>query len=274
MSDGTAEHTPVERYGQLQKLRRAAALVYVADLDAPVAAPDDAHHLLDVLRLRPDEVVVACDGRGTWRACRVRAESGSGRRRGTPRGRAVDGHPTGAELEPVGPLTVAAQPSHPLTVAFAMTKGDRPEWTVQKLTEIGVDHIVPLLTRRTVVRLGPQERERRADKLRRVAREAGAQSRRTHLPEVAEPVAFERALERLPSASLVAEPGGGFMDPGTRAVLVGPEGGWDPAELACGLGRVDLGPSVLRADTAALVAAALLGAARSGAVLLPAGRAR
>src|SRR5690606_9583437 len=90
--------------------RRAAALVFVADLDAPVLDPDDRHHLERVRRLRPGTVVVACDGAGAWRPVRL-----------------------GAVLEPCGTTTTDPPPAVELTVAFTPVKGDRPEWVVQKL---------------------------------------------------------------------------------------------------------------------------------------------
>jgi 16S rRNA (uracil1498-N3)-methyltransferase len=143
---------------------------------------------------------------------------------------------------------------------------------VQKLTELGIDRIWPLLTERTVVRLAGDEAKRRAERLRRVAREAAAQSRRPWLPEVRDPCDLATALAELAGTSggaLLAEPGGGPLTRATDAVLVGPEGGWAPGELACGLDRLDLGSSVLRAETAAVVAGALLSAVHSGRLRVP-----
>ena len=77
-----------------------------------------------------------------------------------------------------------------LTVAFAPIKGERPEWVVQKLTELGIDRIVPLRSERSVVRWTAQRGQAAVERLRRVAREAAAQCRRVWLPEVAETVAF------------------------------------------------------------------------------------
>ena len=71
-----------------------------------------------------------------------------------------------------------------LTVAFAPTKGERPEWVVQKLTELGVDRIVPLISERSVVRWAGERGAGAVERLRRVAREAAAQSRRVWLPDV------------------------------------------------------------------------------------------
>ena len=103
----------------------------------------DVRHLLDVMRLRPGELVVAADGRGRWVPCRVAASAPSKGSRGAD--------PTGLLL-PDGAAVDERQLVPEVTVAFAPTKGDRPEWVAQKLTELGVDRIVPLRTSRSVVR--------------------------------------------------------------------------------------------------------------------------
>jgi 16S rRNA (uracil1498-N3)-methyltransferase len=141
-------------------------MVFVDDPSHPVLTGDDARHLLDVLRLRPGESVVA--GAGSWVPCRVAGPTG---------GRAP------GELDAVlvadGELVTATPAVPAVTVAFVPAKGDRPEWVVQKLTELGVDRIVPVTSRRSVVRWDPDRAERAAARLRRVAREAAAHLRWT-----------------------------------------------------------------------------------------------
>jgi 16S rRNA (uracil1498-N3)-methyltransferase len=224
-------------------VRSSSAHVFVADLDAPEPDPEDRHHLGRVLRLRPGEPVSVSDGRGGWRMC---AWAGDGR------------------LDPVGEVGHEPRPSPALTVAFAPAKGDRPEWVVQKLTEAGVDCIVPLATARAVVRWEGERAGRAVERLRRVAREAAMQSRRTWLPDVSAMALFAEMAGR-PEAAL-AEPGGGPPSLERPTLLVGPEGGWDPGELAVDLPRVELGPTVLRAETAAVAAGVLLAALRAGLV--------
>jgi 16S rRNA (uracil1498-N3)-methyltransferase len=225
-----------------------AVHVFVADLDSPVLDEADRHHLSRALRVRPGEEVTASDGVGWWRRCR---------------------YASGGTLEPVGSPTYEQPPTPALAVGFVVTKGSRPEWVVQKLTELGVDRIIPLSSSRSVVKWDPPRAERNRERLRRVAKEAAMQSRRNRLPEVA-PV--------VPVGELVS---GGVADAGDVAlaavggkaptlehpcVLVGPEGGWDRAELSCDLPQVGLGPNVLRAETAAVTAGALLCALRAGLV--------
>jgi 16S rRNA (uracil1498-N3)-methyltransferase len=231
----------------------AVAQVFVDDLDMLVVAAHDEHHLGRVLRLRAGEVVVASDGAGRWRACRVAgaASGGAGR---------------GAVLEPDGPVVTSRRVEPEITVAFVPVKGDRPEWTVQKLTESGVDRIVVLDSRHAVVRWEPERRDRAFERLRRVAREAAAQSRRPRLPEVVGVMGLDDLSDQLdPVPVALAHPGGDRPALSLPAVAVGPEGGWDPSETR-GRTLVGLGPQVLRAETAAVAAGVLLCALRDGLV--------
>ena len=112
-----------------------------------------------------------------------RAPRGAARRRSS-RSR------TGAVSAATAPCSPRPAPSRALTVAFAPVKGERPEWVVQKLTELGIDRIVPLRSERSVVRWTGARGQASVEKLRRVAREAAAQCRRVWLPEVSDTVAF------------------------------------------------------------------------------------
>ncbi len=144
-------------------LPATAAHAFVADLDALELAADDEHHLFRALRLRPGEAVTVGDGAGRWRRCRVASTGG---------------------LEVDGDVDIAARPAPPITIAFALVKGERPEWVVQKLTELGVDEIVPMTTRHTVVKREGDRAERSVERLRGVARAAAMQARLAWLPTV------------------------------------------------------------------------------------------
>src|SRR4029077_305605 len=87
-------------------------------------------------------------------------------------------------LEPAGDVHVDERPSPPVTIGVALTKGERLDWAVQKLTEIGVDAIVPFAAARSVVRWDPDRGGPHVERLRRIARQAAMQSRRTSLPTV------------------------------------------------------------------------------------------
>ena len=214
--------------------RTSAAHVFVVDLDAPELDADDAHHLGRVLRLRDGERVTASDGRGRWRSCRFEANSLT-----------VDG-PVESEEAVAG-----------VAVLFALGKGDKPEVVVQKLTELGVSRIVPFVAERSVVKWDDSKARRNVERLRKVAREAAMQSRQVVLPIVDDVQPSLTEAVSLVGDVVLAEPGGSVLDGSVVAVAVGPEGGFTATELD-GRRTVALPGGILRAETAAVVAGALL----------------
>ncbi len=214
-------------------------IAFVDDLDEPALDPEDQHHFERVLRIARGDRMVLSDGRGRWREC-------------------VFGRPP----RPAGPIVVEPRTAPELAVGFALVKGQRPQLIVQKLTELGIDVIVPFVAERSVVRWSEDRAEQQTRRMRRVCREAAMQSRRCRLPEVLSPVPFLEASRR-PGAAL-ADPGGEGPSLAHPVLLVGPEGGWSEAERAVGLPRVALGAAVLRAETAAIAAGVVLSGLREG----------
>jgi 16S rRNA (uracil1498-N3)-methyltransferase len=219
----------------------ALAHVFVDDLDAPVLDDGDEHHLRRVLRLAPGSGVTAGDGGGRWRPCRLA---------------------DGPVLEVAGAIVRDPRPEPAITVAFALVKGDRPELVVQKLTELGVDRIVPFVAGRSVVRWDPGRADRHVERWRMIGRQAAMQCRRTTLAEVA-PVATFSSVAALRGAAL-ADASGAPPTLDLPVVLIGPEGGWTPQEREEGLPVVRLAAHVLRAETAAITAGAVLTGLRAG----------
>ena len=217
--------------------------VVVADLDALGLEADDSHHLGRVVRLRDGDDVTAGDGAGAWRRCVFRGDS----------------------LEAVGDIVRCESPDPRVGVGFALIKGGRPELVVQKLTELGVDLIVPIACERSVVQWDPAKAEKNHVRLQRVAREAAMQSRQVWLPEVAPLEPFAAAVQR--GGVTLGERTGEMPSLARPIVLVGPEGGWAPHELDAAPATVQLGAGVLRAETAAIAAGTLLSALRSGLVV-------
>jgi len=209
--------------------RRAAAHVLVDDVGTPALGDGTAHHLFRVLRVADGAIVTVTDGAGRWRPCRA----------------------AGAAVVPDGDVVHEPALEVPLTIAVTLPKADRPEWIVQKLTELGVDRIVLLHAERSVVRWDAERAAKHVAKLRRVAVVALEQSRRVWLPDVTGPVTAASML----AGAVAAEPGGRALSAADRTVAIGPEGGWSPAELAVAGDTVSLGPTVLRVETAALSAA-------------------
>ena len=193
------------------------------------------HHLRTVLRLRDGEGVGVTDGEGRW--CLAVAVVDMSRLR----------------LEATSEIVSEPVPSHPITVAAAMPKGDRLDWMVQKVTELGVDRLVLLHADRSVVRWKADRVDRQLARLQRIADEAVRQSRRVRRLVVEAPRPAVDVLDGF----VVAEPGGRALTATDRSIAVGPEGGWSDAELAASRETIDLGPTILRTETAALAISAL-----------------
>lgn len=213
-------------------LRTSSAHVFVADINAPELAHDDVHHLKKVLRLRDGENVTCADGRGRWRVCAWNSHA----------------------IEVVGDIFTEEKQLPLLTVAVAPVKGDRTDFVVEKLVEIGIDTIAVLApVERSVVRWASDKVDRVMERYQRIARAAAMQSRRVFLPDVIGPV----SLATLTGDGVAfAEPGGSATWADTTTVVIGPEGGFSDSEVAVAPATIDLGPHILRAETAALVAAA------------------
>lgn len=225
---------------ELEELRHRP-LVFVDDFEHPQLKAHDLHHLEKVLRLRRGDPITVGDGAGAWGEARFGPEPA---------------------------LTGARQRSTPsiplLTVAFTPVKGVRPEWVVQKLTELGVDCLVPVVTMRSIVRWDPAKASRQHERMVVAAREACMQSRRLVLPQVKPVVSLPVFLVQYPGA-VAADPAGSLIHSGHTTIVVGPEGGFSPDEVA-GVDLVALPGNVLRAETAAVVAAALVCGLRAGFV--------
>jgi 16S rRNA (uracil1498-N3)-methyltransferase len=150
---------------------------------------------------------------------------------------------------------------------MSLIKGDRFEWAVQKCAELGVSRFVPVVSARTI------KKEANVDRLRIIAKEACEQAMRASLMEVAEPISFEDAITEAISANktLVAcvisdeiehdAPAREVLANASIAAFIGPEGGFTPEEdgllIRNGAKAVSLGPSVLRAETAAVAMASV-----------------
>ena len=147
----------------------------------------------------------------------------------------------------------------PLTVCCAVPKGQRADWLAEKLGELGVTTWVPLLTERGIVEPGGNKVER----WRRLAESAARQSRSPTVLEVVAPAKVAAVLNDIgPGVVLTTErPAGGLV--AASVLYVGPEGGWSERELAGvrrggGCGFASLGETVLRVETAAIVAAGVV----------------
>ena len=221
-------------------LRSTSAHVLIdADLlgaAGAISLDDDVeHHLRKVLRLRDGEAVSVTDGEGRW-CLAVAASDGKTLR-----------------LEATSAIVVEPAPGRSITIAAAIPKGDRLEWMVQKVTELGIDRLVLLDAERSTVRWKPDRVERQLERLQRIADEALRQSRRVVRLTIDAPSPAVDAL----GGFVIAEPGGRALSVADTAVAIGPEGGWSDAELSRARDRIDLGSTILRTETAAVAVSTL-----------------
>lgn len=219
---------------------------------------DAVHHLARVLRRRPGDAVILCDGQGQafegviemldGKRCRVRLET------------ACD--------DPESPLQVH--------LGLALLRGERMDYALQKTCELGVSRIDLLLTERVEVRLDGKRLANRMQHFEGVLAHALQQSGRTRLPTLTAPQPLEDWLQAFgataaldaaaPTRRLILDPEGALLQrqAGSESVVLasGPEGGFEDAEVArlaaAGFERVRLGPRVLRAETAPVAALSVL----------------
>jgi 16S rRNA (uracil1498-N3)-methyltransferase len=221
---------------------------------ARITGPD-AHHLTRVLRVEPGQQFEISDNHSVYLAEVVSARKD-------------------LVSFSVHEKVTSAEPLVRTTILVSLIRFERFEWMLEKATELGVARVMPVQAERSERGL-EQAAGKRMARWNRIAREASEQSRRARLPEIGAPVtlagalsieaAFRYVLEEaeappiLPALPVHREPGAGV------GVLVGPEGGWTDREreqIASASWRaVSLGPQILRAETAAIAALAIVNAA-------------
>jgi 16S rRNA (uracil1498-N3)-methyltransferase len=170
-----------------------------------------------------------------------------------------------------------ADPALPVTLVLAVYKFDRMEWAIEKATELGVAAIAPVIARRTEKHLA-QAAEKRAERWRRIAHEASQQARRSDVPLVHDPVSMEHRVRAASAATrivlaeqertttlrhAIGEAIAAAKDEMPQLeIAIGPEGGWAPQEEALfdanGWRAASLGPRIVRAETAAIAALAVI----------------
>ncbi len=218
---------------------------------------DEAKHLTRVLRVEAGEQYEISDNRNVYLA---QVET------------ARKEHVTFRAIEKLP----APVPHVRMILCAALIKFDHFEWMIEKATELGVERIVPVIAVRTEKGL-ERAAEKRLERWRRIGVEASQQSRRAHLPEIDEPAKWAEALATeasfrlaldedsaaLPLLPAIAKAPAESRGAGSPvALLIGPEGGWTEAEragfIAAGWAPASLGPTILRAETAALAALAVV----------------
>lgn len=219
-----------------------------------VIAGEDARHIAGVLRMRPGESLTVCDGKGIDCACVIQSV---GREE--------------VRLKTLSRSRSLGEPETEITVYQGLPKGDKMDWIVQKCVELGAGKIVPVQTGRSVSRPDPKTADRKAERWRKIAAEAAKQCGRGKLPEVSGLLPFRGAAEEFGEYDLPLlfyEGGGERISslltgrPKRIAVFIGPEGGFEPEEVALlrekGAKTATLGPRILRTETAPIAAVGIL----------------
>lgn len=215
--------------------------------DTAVIQGEDLKHLASVLRLKKGDHVMLSDGKGS--ECEGE----------------IEGIEIGKALVKTGPWRpCVSEPHHKLTLFQCLPKAGKMETIIQKCTELGMNALIPTLSSRCVVQPG-RDFDKKLQRYRKVAREAAMQSHRGLVPEVLPLVELRRADLSIFDTVYVAYEGEKEQSlkhvmaekPGRRiALFVGPEGGFEPDEVAClvdkGAQVVSLGPRILRTETAGM----------------------
>lgn len=231
-------------------MRRFYAPKSAFTTDKIVLGPEETRHLAEVLRLRADEEVRVFDGEGGEFVCTVETLTKKAGILSISR-----------PVEPRCP-----ESSLKLTLAVAITKGEKFELVIQKAVELGVTRLVPVATERCDVKL--KDPEKRAERWNRIVVEASKQCGRATLMQIGYVISFEDFVksEGGDTRILFTERGGEGLSSvqasNSFTAFIGPEGGWSDAELEfakhSGISLVTLGGRILRAETAAISIATIL----------------
>ncbi len=221
-----------------------------------VVAGEEFEHLRRVLRLAPGDAVTLFDDEGGEYAAVIREVSEDR-----------------ARVEVLRSYRPERESFLKLTLALAVIKGEKMDWAVEKATELGVQAIVPFVSTRTVPKLDAGKRQRRRERWQKIALSAVKQSGRTRVPAVDDVADLSSVVKRAGSDLLklffweqetertLKQVHASNTDASAAILVVGPEGGFSPAEAALavehGFQPVHLGRRVLRAETAAIVTVTL-----------------
>ena len=219
---------------------------------------DLLRHLRDSLRIEVGETILVSDGEDRRYRTAITAIT-----KQSMTGRVIDVIP---RPSPRAPSLILGQ---------ALVKGEKMDWVIQKTTELGVQTILPIQSRQSIVQLKTDRIEAQTARWQRIAREAAQQSEQWRVPTIASPRSLSSCVTQSPARSLtliLTERGDRIgslasiqlptSPEASILVLVGPEGGWTEEEVATADGAgsipVTLGPKILRAETAAILAIGIL----------------
>lgn len=224
--------------------------------DTIVIGGDEAHHIVDVMRLKPFDTIVAFDGTGREYAGSIRS---------VKRGSVV--------IEIIRVIEPSRSRAVRITLIQAIPKKAKMDYIVEKATELGVRSIIPVITERTVPDWDQEKRLSSARRWRKIALEASKQSSRSEIPEVADIKDFVEVIGSAGKGGIALIPtlGEGLVslkdaitgyNGDSATIAIGPEGDFTPGEVKsaedAGFRAVSLGSRVLKSDTAGLAVLAIL----------------
>ena len=219
----------------------------------------DVNHIRNVLRMRADEEVLIADGQGAEYRCKL-----------------TDLGENEVRAQILWKLDGNAELASAVTLFQGLPKSDKMDLIVQKCVELGVDRIVPVSTKRAVVKLDAKKEQTRLKRWNTISESAAKQSGRGVIPEVSGIMSFGKALEEAKKLDVLLIPYEraehmaetrrvmGEIRPGQSVgIFIGPEGGFEESEVeeavAAGARAITLGRRILRTETAGLAVMAMLG---------------
>ena len=219
----------------------------------------DVNHIRNVLRMRADEEVLIADGQGAEYRCKL-----------------IELNENEVRAQILWKLDGNAELASAITLFQGLPKSDKMDLIVQKCVELGVDRIVPVSTKRAVVKLDAKKEQTRLKRWNTISESAAKQSGRGVIPEVSGVMSFGKALEEAKKLEVLLIPYEraehmaetrrvmGEIRPGQSVgIFIGPEGGFEESEVeeavAAGAQAITLGKRILRTETAGLAVMAMLG---------------
>lgn len=221
-----------------------------------ITEPQTINHIKNVLRFKINDKITIFDGSGYQYEGRINLISKEK-----------------IEVSITNRYESKQKPLIYLSAAVALPKGNLMDYVIEKLTELGIDTIIPMVTQRTVVKLDEERKAKKAVRWRKIAQYASEQAQRMRIPEVEDIQTFEAVIKGLSGYGLcfIATLFGKRTrlksalknkKPRSVIVFIGPEGDFTPQEVsgACSAGciPIDLGQTVLKVDTAAIAAVSAL----------------
>ena len=218
---------------------------------------EDVKHITKVLRLNENDIIIICDGCGNDYTVSIEE---------------IQKNEISTKI--ISKKLSLTEPPIKVILYQGLPKSAKMEYIIQKCTELGIAKIVPVVTKRTVVKLDPKSREHKVERWKKISYEAAKQSNRGIIPSIDYPISFDEAVNEMKNTDLsiicyeraedlrLKDLLRKHLSAQTISIMIGPEGGFDDEEIEKaqlqGLNIVGLGPRILRTETAGSAVLAML----------------